>query len=394
MSFNVDSLTDEKVFTCALNRIFNFEPRTGRFLIESYGSAKAVFQADKEDLGKELRIGEKYIRQITDKEAEASFKELRHLEKSGVSFVGINESSYPALLKECFDAPIGLYLKSSSSPDNIFCGKTYIAIVGSRNMSSYGQEWCSRICEVLSGAETKPFIVSGLAIGVDGQAHRSAIKKGLSTIAVMATGIDEIYPYRHKDLGEIIARSPGSGLVTDFPPLSPPLPVNFIRRNRIIAGLCQSVVLIESRIKGGGMSTARLAFSYNRDVYALPGRLDDSLSSGCNKLIEEKAAELLFSPESFAEKAGLQIVLNKGRPLAEDVILEGGRFPELGIEERRALAKLSGIIRRSRDISIEDLRIITGWEYSEVSSMTALLESEGIIKTDILQRCSLSPAVS
>lgn len=394
MNFNMDSLTDEKVFTCALNRIFNFEPHTGRLLIEHYGSAKAVFSADKNYLGKEVRIEEKYLRQITDKEAEASLKELRRLEKSGVSFIGINEATYPALLKECFDAPCGLYIKSASPPENVFYDKTYIAIVGSRNMSSYGKEWCSKICEVLSRTKANPVIVSGLAIGIDGQAHRAAIKNGLSTIAVMATGIDDIYPHRHKELGETIAGCPESGLVTDFPPLSPPLPMNFIRRNRIIAGLCQSVLLIESKVKGGGMSTARLAFSYNRDVYALPGRLEDALSSGCNKLIEEKAAELLFSPESFAEKAGLQIVTGKRRPLAEDLILDGGCFPELSIEERKALAKLSGIIRRSRDISIEELRIITGLEYNEVSSMTALLESEGIIKTDILQRCCLNPELS
>lgn len=386
-------ITEEKILTCALNRIFNFEPQTANRLIELYGGAKGVFAADKKELGDKFRIKEKHIRQITKKEADSAFKELLLLEKSGAVFIGINEKNYPKLLKECFDAPTGIYFKSSEPPEKVFTSKQYIAVVGSRNMSSYGKEWCGRIMEVLGRSGKTPAIVSGLAIGIDGEAHRSAIKNKLPTIAVMATGINKIYPERHRELASLIESSPESALVTDFPPGTPPVPVNFIRRNRIIAGLCQTALLIESKVKGGGMITARLAFSYNRDVYALPGRADDPLSSGCNKLIEERAAELIFSPGNLAGKLGLKPVKEERKRLAEDMILEGECFGNMGKEEKRVLAQIAGAIRRTRDISVEDIRLITGLAYSDTLSMITLLESESIINVDILQRCSLCPGV-
>ena len=180
-----------------------------------------------------------------------------------------------------------------------------VAVVGTRDISPYGREWCERIVHALARTSPKPLIVSGLAIGTDICAHKAALEASLPTIAVMATGTDTIYPYRHRQIAEKMSGTQGCALVTDYPPGTAPLPVNFLRRNRIIAGLSHATILVESKIKGGGMMTCRLAFSYDRDVYALPGRADDLRSQGCNHLIRARMAEPLTSEEDIIDSLGL-----------------------------------------------------------------------------------------
>ena len=157
----------------------------------------------------------------------------------------------------------------------------------------------------MSKATVKPLVVSGLALGVDAVAHRTALENGLKTVAVMATGIDQIYPSQHQGLGEQIASTPGCGLVSDYPPDTQAVAINFIRRNRIIAGICKATLLIESKIKGGGMITAHLANSYDREVFALPGRVDDPYSQGCNLLIRQNLAEPIGDLAELMQKLSL-----------------------------------------------------------------------------------------
>ena len=233
-------------------------------------------------------------------------EELTDLEKIGISFSAWNSASYPPLLKECADAPVGLYIRSVTPARELWNPSGNIAVVGTRDLSPYGKEWCEKAVTAIASGNEKPSIISGLALGTDICAHRTALDNGLPTIGVMATGPETVYPYRHKEFAERLWQTPGCALVTDYPPGTAPLAIHFLRRNRIIAGLADATILIESKSRGGGMTTSRLAFSYSRDVYALPGRADDVRSQGCNRLIREKIAEPLISIEDLIGSLGLE----------------------------------------------------------------------------------------
>ena len=197
---------EERAALCALNRIFGFEPKTGLRLIEALGGASAVFKEPEEvlrELGACSRV--KYAAQIAVSAFESAAMELERLGREGCRFIGIGESGYPPLLMECEDPPLGLYYKGESAPEEVFDGLPQVAVVGTRSVTGYGRDWCQRIVEAMSRSTIKPLVVSGLALGVDVTAHRTALEAGLPTVAVMATGIDELYPSRNRDVGERIA---------------------------------------------------------------------------------------------------------------------------------------------------------------------------------------------
>ena len=205
-------------------------------------------------------------------------------------------------------------------------------------------------------------------------------------LLVMATGTDTVYPARHREIARRIASTPGCALITDYPPGTPPLQINFLRRNRIIAGLSRATILIESRSKGGGMLTARLAFSYSRDVYALPGRIDDVRSQGCNILIKEKTAETILSEKWLVRSIGLKYRETARKDDPEETLrsVYGDRY---GKDRIGTLAEIVLKIRSQRGITVEELASATGLAYKEVLEYTVLLETDGIISTDLLQRC-------
>lgn len=378
----------EKIAICALNRIFGFEPRIGHSLLEYTGSATSIFDMDRDSLRAILGPYAKYLGQICPKTLEEAEDELEDCEDEGASFLGVNEGGYPAMLRECEDAPIGLYLRAESSPEEIFSARPAIAIVGTRDMSQYGQSWCRDLLECISGAKIKPLIVSGLAFGIDITAHEAALRYGIPTVAVMATGIDSIYPSRHTGTADRMASTPGCALVTDYPRGTSPLPLHFLRRNRIIAGLSDSIILVESRVKGGGMMTARLGSSYNRDVYALPGRVDDIRSQGCNHLIREKLAEPVADLEDFVRMLGLEEGKTIRKKCTRDIILQC--FSDMDPAEIEKLVSLTEIIRSSRGITAEEIALKTGWKSHEVSGLTGILAAEGIICMDLLGHCSFN----
>ena len=380
---------EEKACLCALNRIFGFEPKQGLALIERMGCASAVFALDRDGLDELLGP---YCRQRFQIRQTAVFdaaRELESLEKTGIEFVGWGQEGYPLMLTECPDPPIGLYIKSATRPQDLWTRPKNIAVVGTRDISPYGKEWCTKVVEGLAETQQKPLIISGLALGTDICAHRTAIERGLPTIAVMPTGPDAVYPHRHMAFADQLCRTPGCALITDYPPGTAPLPVNFLRRNRIIAGLSHATVLIESKIKGGGMMTARLAFSYDRDVFALPGRVDDLRSQGCNKIIAEKIAEPLVSVESFLGAVALDrasIGSNRTDTLAA---VESFYRETCSKDTVREMATLLGCIRKNRGATVEELGIMTGIEYGKASSLISMLELDGFISIDLLQRCCI-----
>lgn len=378
----------EKAGLCALNRIFGFEPKIAHALLESIGSASEIFRMAGKEIDEILGPYSRYRGTVSRKALDQAAAEIDRIMEDGMTFIGITDQDYPVLLKECEDAPVGLYIKSGTPADEIFRPARKTAVVGTRDISPYGQEWCRRIVEGIAEAEDKTLIISGLALGTDICAHKTAVASGLPTVCVMATGPETVYPYRHRSFAEQIASTPGCALVTDYPPGTAPLAIHFLRRNRIIAGLSDATILIESKIRGGGMMTARLAFSYSRDVYALPGRADDIRSQGCNLLISEKIAEPVTDIASLQKSLG---------------IASGGRRSGISYHERLArsyrgtldedkIAVMAGMlaaIRKNRGITIEELTSLTGLGFSRTSSLARALEADGFITIDILQRCCI-----
>lgn len=380
---------EEKACLCALGKIFGFKPKIALALIEHLGNAREIFKLSRNSLEFLLGPHSQYTDVIRKSAVYESCKELEFYEKHHIDFIGWTDNCYPTLLKECPDAPVGLYVKSKTQASELWKPRKSIAIVGTRDVSSYGKEWCTRAVQALAYSEEKPLIVSGLALGTDICAHKAAIEYGLPTIAVMATGPESIYPYRHREFADILYQTPGCALVTDYPPGTAPLAVHFLRRNRIIAGMSDATVLIESKIKGGGMMTARLAFSYSRDVFALPGRVDDIRSQGCNSLIKSKIAEPLTSIPDLLDSLNITRCSPKGQ--TDEISLMSSTYRDRMSEDKISLmSRLLLTIRQHRGLTIEELAEMNGLTYAQTAELTSILETDGFIKTDLLQRCSIN----
>lgn len=382
----METFTKEKIAACALNRIFGFEPRLGHALISYAGSAEAVFHLDKEEIRSAMGPYWKYINLIGNEALEQAEAELEGIHEDGSSFIAYNEDAYPSILKECDDPPIGLYFRSDDLPSQVFGRRPSVAVVGTRDMSQYGQDWCRRMVECMAKAPARPVVVSGLAFGIDITAHEAALDNGLPTIAVMATGIDAVYPHRHIHTADRMVSSAGCALVTDYPAGTSPLAIHFMRRNRIIAGLSESIILVESKVKGGGMITARLGSSYNRDIYALPGRIDDLRSQGCNMLIRDKIAEPAGSPEEMVERLGLGNMEPQRKKDVRSVISE--TYRGLSGDSLEEFVSVATAIRRRRGADIEEIKMMTGLKHGTVAGIIEMLASDGIISIDLLGHCS------
>ena len=370
-----------------LNRIFGFEPAAARRLISHFGSPGAIFSQSPDTLDQAFGPYSKYRPLICRQEFDASADEWAPLEASGCRFVTIGDPGYPPLLAECPDAPVGLYIRSSTPPEQLWDVGRFVSIVGTRDISPYGKDWTERIVKALALAKHKPMIVSGFAIGVDITAHLAALAFGLPTTAVIPVGIDSIYPWRHRFIAEQMAGTPGCAIITDFPPGTPPVAFNFLRRNRIIAGMSGATILAESKAKGGGTMTARLAAGYGRDLFCLPGRIDDVRSAGCNRLIAEKLAEPIADLGSLPAQLGLGAPGRDNAQSLEEKLRRSysGADPDF----LATILQVAGAIRSRRGITPEEICREYQLEYGKVSAAVCLLESDGFVCTDLLKRCSI-----
>ena len=204
----------------------------------------------------------------------------------------------------------------------------------------------------------------------------------------MATGPEEVYPFRHREFAQRLVNTPGCALISDYPPGTSPVALNFLRRNRIIAGLSDATLLIESKIKGGGMMTARLAYSYNREVYALPGRADDLRSQGCNDLIRRKIAEPITSGKHLLDSLGLTARRKSpASSLTSRIISTYG--DTLSSEQIDIMTGIIKVIMNRRGITVDELPGATGIDYRTVAELTGILEIDGFICIDLLKRCRI-----
>ena len=382
----------ETVSALALNRIFGYHPKVSKLLVDRLGSAGAIFTRSKDEIDEIFGPYCRKYPEISPSALDKAAEELEWLRSRGCDFIPITDSSYPSLLRECEDPPVGLYVRSTTPPGKLFPDGPYVSIVGTRDISPYGREWCGRLVYTMAMAPSRPTIVSGFAIGVDINAHLAALDAELPTIAVLPVGIDDVYPHRHRAIAERLAATPGCALVSDYPPGTRAEPANFLRRNRIIAGLSQGTVLIESKMKGGGTMTAGLAASYGREVFALPGRIDDLRSQGCNRLIAEKIAEPIHSLGTLQETLGLgRYSRTRKDDLAEEI---RRRFEgNLDGQQLKLMQQAAMHIKANRGVTPEGIGLALGISYQEAVICTGMLESAGIIVSDLLQRCSINAKI-
>ena len=379
------STYDETVAACALNKLFGDHPKPILQQVEKAGSALALFESE-----------------LDRSQLDWAVKELENVRKGGFRFLSLFDEDYPPPLRELPDPPLGIYLSASTSPAEIFTLRPMVAFVGTRDLSPYGRAWCQKLVKGLADAHVPPTIVSGLALGIDGISHQTALDCGLPTIGVMATGIEEIYPRQHETLARNIVHSPGSALLTDYPMHTTSMAWNFIRRNRIIAGLARAVVVVESKTKGGSLMTARYANDYEREVYAVPGRLDDTRSAGCNSLIEAQMAHIITSPEQLVDALGLGGARRHRGQGGSWVTYQPGDPPEEILRARLTkhygpsspMVPVGLAIQAERGISAQELSARLQRPYPEILAALGSLEADGIITTDLLGRCSLTSSWS
>lgn len=280
-------ILNEQLYQIALTLIDGVGDVNAKSLLAYCGSASQVFKHKKSDLLKIPGIGEYTAKSIfASKEVlNRAEDELTFIEKYKITPLFFTDTNYPNRLKYCSDSPILLYYKGNADLNT----QKIVSIVGSRKPSDYGKQLTEDFIKELSSLNV--LILSGLAYGIDVQAHKSALNNNLETVGVLAHGLDRIYPQQHSNIAKKMVEQ--GGLLTDFMSGTSPDAVNFPKRNRIVAGLCDALVVVESKRKGGSLITATIAGSYNKDVFAFPGRPTDELAEGCNGLIKQNRATLI-----------------------------------------------------------------------------------------------------
>lgn len=360
-------MKDEQIYTLALSRIPGLGLMGACNLVRTLGNASAVFQHRKEL--KELlpEVSEKLIKALDCPEAfHRAEEELKYAEKNQIQCITLNDAAYPSRLRECEDAPLLLFYRGNA-PLNAL---KVISIVGTRHATPYGENICQSFMRDLKDLCPESLIVSGLAYGIDIHAHRAALQHGFSTIGVLAHGLDRIYPAAHRKTA--IDMMDHGGLLTEFMSGTNPDRQNFVKRNRIVAGMSDATIVVESAIKGGALITAELAESYHRDCFAFPGRTTDIYSAGCNELIRSNRASLLLSAEDFVNVMGWDQSVNKPKD-----VIQRELFPDLNDEEKKVIQ----VLQRNLDgIQINTLVVETNIPINRMSAILFELEMKGVIR--------------
>jgi DNA processing protein len=275
-------------YLLALQRVEGVGDIMAKKLLTHFGDAESIFKAKASQLAAIDGVGSILLKNFKDKSVfDKATQELYFIENNAIHVAFFQDENYPERLKHCIDGPVLLFTSGNINLKN----KKMISIVGTRQITSYGIEFCKKFIEDL--APLDPIIVSGFAYGVDIVAHQLAIDYNLQTIGVVAHGLNQIYPKTHKKYISKVEQN--GGFMTEFWSSSNPDKENFVRRNRIVAGMTEATIVIESADRGGSLITANMANDYNRDVFAVPGRVTDKYSQGCNNLIKTQKANVLTS---------------------------------------------------------------------------------------------------
>lgn len=358
---------DEQICTLALTRIPGVGLIGARNLLTGMGSAVAVFEHRKELPQLIQGVSKKAVDAL---DCPGAFKraeeELMFCEKNHIRCLTFYDEDYPARLRECDDAPIALFYRGNADLNTL----RIINMVGTRHATPYGQDICIRLLSDLSELCPDTLIVSGLAYGIDIRAHRAALQHGFKTIGVLAHGLDRIYPAEHRKTA--VAMLEQGGLLTEFMSGTNPDRQNFIKRNRIVAGMSDATIVIESAAKGGALITADLAGSYHRDCFAFPGRYADEYSVGCNNLIKTNQATLITSAEDLVQAMGW----NTTHPKPEKA-MQRELFPELSEAEEAVVKQLK---RMPEGMQINALVVATDIPVNRMSALLFELELKGVVR--------------
>lgn len=356
-------MEEELLYRIALTMIPDLGPVRCKSLVEYFGSAAAVFKARKKDLSCVDGMGEASAKQLKQFSAfDEAETEMQFIEKQQIQPLFITDDRYPRRLLHCFDPPTLLYYRGTANLNH----SKIISIIGSRNHTEYGRQMTDMVAAALQSQQV--LIVSGLAFGIDALAHKAALQQGLETVGVLAHGLDIIYPSQHRSLArDMIACG---GLLTEFRSGNKPDKHHFPRRNRIVAGMADATIVIETAIKGGSMITAELAHGYNRDVFVVPGRLTDNKSSGCLKLLQQQKALLFTSGEQLTETMGWQ------ERKKNTIQLQRKLFVQLTSDEERIVS----VLQQQPAVAIDEVFARSGLSSSAVAAAILSLELQNVIE--------------
>lgn len=338
---------------------------TAKNLIAYCGSASAVFNTKKSQLEKIPGVGSVIANSVTlnNSVLNRAEKEIDFITKHNIKPLFFTEPDYPQRLKHCYDSPVMLYYKGSSDLNK----EKIVSVVGTRTPSNYGKETTEKLIEELK--QTGCIVVSGLAYGIDILAHKASLDVGLETIGVLAHGLDRIYPSVHRSYAEKMLHQ--GGLLTEFISETNPDRENFPKRNRIVAGMCDALVIVESKKEGGSLITATIANAYNKDVFAFPGKTTDVLSEGCNALIKTNKAHLMES------SADLFYIMNWNNDKPKEKSTQLPLLLNLTEEEQLVVDAFDG----KNELHVDEICYATNYSVSKVSSVLLQLEFTNVLKS-------------
>lgn len=349
-------------YKIALTLLNGIGPRKAGILISKLGGVEAVFEEKLSVIQGETGMSKDLLKRINRENAlKEAEKQLEFIFKQGIQTHFYLDSNYPRRLRQCSDAPYLLYSKGNFEPNP----SKSVAIVGTRNATDYGRSMCEEL--ILSMKENDIQVVSGMAYGIDICAHQACIRQNISTVGVLGHGLDRIYPSAHRRTAEQMFEN--GGLLTEFLPGTKPDKENFPMRNRIVAGMTDATIVIESKTSGGSLITAELAFDYNKDVFAYPGNVGQVYSEGCNRLIQQDKAHLITSGNEFLKFMSWELDGKKKS-------IEPPIFHDLSLDEQHLLDCLDGSIEHIDVVALRMNRPV-----SVISVLLLTLELKGILKS-------------
>ena len=362
---------DQEIFyTMALTRLTNFNYQQALELYKTVGSAQLLFE-HRNEIGDIIKdASPRLMEALKDwnepmRRAEA---EIRFMEEHRIRALTLTSDDYPQRLTECPDAPIIIYYTGNADLNQT----RIISIVGTRRMTTYGEDLIRRFIRDLRQYCPEVLIVSGLAYGVDICAHKQALENGYPTVGVLAHGLDQIYPYRHREVAAKMINH--GGLLTEFMTQTNADKPNFVRRNRIVAGMADATILIESGAKGGGLITADIAQSYARAVFAFPGNVGQPYSEGCNNLIRDNGAGLISNAEDFVKAMGWLDETRLQQAIADGI--ERNLFPDLSAEEQQIVS----LLQQTNGLQLNIITVKTGIPIGRLTALLFQLEMKGVVK--------------
>lgn len=357
-------MNNDLIFQMALTRIPHIGHVHAKTLTTIFGSAEAIFKTPKNKLEKIEGIGQVRASSIKSfSDFKSCEQEIKFTEKHQIKTIFINDEDYPKRLINCYDCPVLLYFKGNASLNN----SKFISVVGTRSNTDYGKTICEQFIDELKAYNIT--IISGLAYGIDSIAHKTAIKNEKTTIGILAHGLDRIYPHSNRTIARQMIEN--GGLLTEYPSGTKPDKQNFPERNRITAGICDALVVIETGNSGGSLITAEIANSYNKDVFAFPGRIHDPKSEGCNQLIKNNKACLISSAADLVNLMGWNE--KKSSQLSKQKLL----FHDLNNEEFLIMKFLEEVA----ETDIDTLTFKSGLSHSSIAVSLLSLEINGLIKS-------------